>query len=80
MLIGDHDIEAVKVVEKKRKIEKEAKIIDADGERIWLVYMDGFQGSDFDIVALSGEGKEISRVSDDISPLYAEQKASKGYE
>ncbi|WP_426351324.1 hypothetical protein ACPWSR_08865 [Alloiococcus sp. CFN-8] len=78
-VVGD-EVEAVKVVEKKRNIEKEAKIIDADGERIWLIYMEGFRGSQFDIVTLSREGKEIKRVTDDISPLYVEQKASKGYQ
>ncbi len=78
-VVGD-EVEAVKVVEKKRNIKKEAKIIHTDEGRIWLVYMEGFQGSDFDIVAFSGEGKEISMVSDDISPWYVGQKAFKGYE
>ncbi len=79
-IIGNDNISSMKVIEKKRNIEKEAEIIDADGTRIWLVYMDGFQGSDFDIVALSRDGKEVKRISDDISPWYAEQKAYKGYQ
>jgi len=52
-LIGNSDISKVKIIEKKRNIESQAKIINANGTRIWLVYMNKFEGSDFDIIGLS---------------------------
>ncbi len=78
-LIGNPDISKVKIIEKKRNIEDEAKIINANGTRIWLVYMDKFEGSDFDIIGLSEEGKEVTNIDGNISPYYAEQKPFKGY-
>ncbi|MPN32520.1 hypothetical protein SDC9_179999 [bioreactor metagenome] len=78
-VIGNPDISEVKVIEKKRNIEDKAKIIDASGTRIWLVYMDKFQGSDFDIIGLSVDGKELIKIDGNISPYYAEQKPFKGY-
>ena len=76
-IIGDYDIKHVKIVEKKRNIEGEAKIINANGTRIWLMYMNNFQGSDFDIIGLSADGKELAKINDNISPNYAEQKPLK---
>jgi hypothetical protein len=79
-LIGNPNISKVKIIEKRRNIEDEAKIINANGTRIWLVYMNKFEGSDFDIIGLSAEGKELAKIDGDISPYYAEQKPFKGYE
>lgn len=76
-IIGNHDISKVKVIEKKRNIEGEAKIINANGTRIWLAYMNKFEGSDFDIIGLSADGKELAKIDGDIAPYYAEQKPSK---
>lgn len=56
-LIGNPDISKVKIIEKKRNIEGQAKIINANGTRIWLVYMNKFQGSDFDIVVFQKMAK-----------------------
>lgn len=78
-LIGNPDISQVKIIEKKRNIESPAKIINANGTRIWLVYMNKFEGSDFDIIGLSADGKELAKIDGDISPYYAEQKPFKGY-
>ncbi len=78
-LIGNPDISEVKIIEKKRNIESQAKIINANGTKIWLVYMNEFEGSDFDIIGLSAEGKELVKIDGDISPYYAEQKPFKGY-
>lgn len=39
--------------------------------------MNKFQGSDFDIIGLSPEGKELIKIYGDISPYYAEQKPFK---
>jgi len=78
-IIGNTDIKQVKVVEKKRNIEGQAKIINANGSRIWLIYMNKFQGSDFDIIGISAGGKELTKIDGDISPYYAEQKPFKGH-
>lgn len=78
-VIGNPDISQVKVIEKKRNIEEKAKIINADGIKIWLVYMKKFQGSDFDIIGLSADGKQLIKIDGNISPYYAEQKPFKGY-
>lgn len=76
-LIGNSEIDQVKIMEKGRNIEGQAKIIEAEGKKIWLVYMNRFQGSDFDIVGLSSDGKEIVKIDGDISPYYADQKPFK---
>ncbi|KGK90170.1 hypothetical protein [Clostridium sp. HMP27] len=78
-VIGNPDISEVKIIEKKRNIEEKAKIINADGIKIWLVYMKKFQGSDFDIIGLSADGKQLIKIDGNISPYYAEQKPFKGY-
>lgn len=79
-MIGNPDINEIKIIEKKRKVEGKAKIIDANGKRIWIIYMDGFQGSDFDIIGLSKSGEELTKISSDIYPHYVEQKPLKGYQ
>ncbi|MBB6217046.1 hypothetical protein HNQ80_003151 [Anaerosolibacter carboniphilus] len=77
-IIGNSDIARVMVIEKKRGVEKEAKIIHGNNDtRIWLLYMNEFEGSEFEIVGLSSAGEELSRTKDDISPWFAEQKAIK---
>ena len=77
--IGNHDVSQVKIVEKKRNVEGTAKIINVSGMRIWLISMKGYQGSEFDIIGLSADGKELVRIEDNISPHYAEEKPFKGY-
>lgn len=76
-LIGNPEIDQVKIMEKGRNIEGQAKIIEAEGKRIWLVFMNRFQGSDFDIIGLSSDGKEIVKIDGDIAPYYADQKPFK---
>lgn len=78
-VIGNPDISQVKIMEKKRNIEGQAKIINAKDVRIWLVYMNEFQGSEFDIIGLSADGEELTKIDGDISPYYAEQKPFQGY-
>lgn len=76
-IIGNPDIKEVKIVEKKRNIEGKAKIINAKDIRIWLIYMDKFEGSEFEIIGLSADGRELTKIEDDISPYYAEKNPSK---
>lgn len=78
-VIGNPEISQVKIIEKKRNIESQAKIINTKDIKIWLVYMNKFQGSDFDIIGLSSEGKELVKIDGNISPYYAEQKPFEGY-
>lgn len=76
-VIGNQDITQVKIVEKKRNIEAQAKIINATKIRIWLAFMNKFEGSDFEIIGLSADGKELTKIDGNISPYYAEQKPFK---
>ena len=76
-IIGNPDIEQVKIIEQKRNMETEAKIINANGTKIWLVYMNKLEGSEFEIIGLSSDGKEVAKIKDNISPWYAEQKPFK---
>ena len=39
--------------------------------------MNKFQGSDFDIIGLSLEGKELTKIDGNISPYHADQKPFK---
>ena len=79
-MIGNPDISEVKIIEKKRNADSQAKIIDANGTRLWLVYMNKFVGSDFDILGVAADGKELVKIDGGISPYYAEQKPFKGYD
>ncbi len=76
-IIGNPDISQVKIIGKKGNIEEQAKIIDAKGTRIWLIYMSKFKGSDFEIVGISKDGKELTKIDDNISPRSADQKPVK---
>lgn len=76
-VIGNSEVNQVKVMEAGRNVERQAKIIEAEGKRIWLVYMNRFQGSDFDILGLSADGKELVKIDGNISPYYADQKPFK---
>lgn len=78
-VIGSHEISDIRVVEKKRGVEKQAKIIETKDTRIWLVYMNLLEGSDFDIIGYSKDGKELVRIDGNISPYYVEQKPFPGY-
>jgi hypothetical protein len=72
-LIGKPDISEIRIVEKKREIERQAKIIESEGTRIWLVYMNGLEGSDFDIIGYSKDGMELVKIDGNIAPFYVEQ-------
>lgn len=78
-LIGNPDISEIKIVEKKRGIERNAKIIESNGSRIWLIYMNGLEGSGFEILGYSKDSKELIKIDGNISPFYVEQKPIKGY-
>ncbi|MBE6055133.1 MAG: hypothetical protein E7212_14760 [Clostridium sartagoforme] len=46
---------------------KTAKIIDAGDKRIWLVYMDGFKGNEFEVLGYSDGGDYIYSFEDTFS-------------
>jgi hypothetical protein len=79
-IIGNSDISEIRIVEKKRGVERQAKIIESNGTRIWLVYMNRLEGSNFDIIGYSKDGKELVKIDGNISPFYVEQKPFKGYQ
>ncbi|RJG26757.1 hypothetical protein [Paenibacillus thiaminolyticus] len=66
-LIRNPEIAQIKIIEKKRNIEGQAKIIAGRGARVWLMDMKGFEGTDFQIIALSKDNKEIAKRDDTIS-------------
>jgi hypothetical protein len=76
-IIGNPEIKKVKIIEKKRNIETEAEIIEASDYRIWLINMDKFQGSKFDIIGLTADDKEITNRHENIYPWTVEQKPFK---
>lgn len=78
-IIGNDEIKEIIVVEQEGAKEGVAKIINANGYRIWLIHMEGFKGSKFNIIGLSEEGEEIINIKENISPYYVEQKPFKGY-
>lgn len=55
---------------------KDAKIIYAGGNRIWLTYMNGFKGAEFEITGYTNAGKEVYKFTDTI-PWNVEQKPLK---
>lgn len=80
-LIGDDEITQVNVIEKKRNINKQAKIINIKDYkyRLWLLYMDELEGSKFEIIGLSKDNEEIVKIDGNIYPLNVEDKPLKGY-
>ena len=55
---------------------KEAKIIEVDNKRIWLVYMNGFKGNEFQVFGYDSDGNSIYYLDDTI-PWNVEQKSFK---
>lgn len=77
-VIGDEKITEIKIKESGSKEGwVSAKIIEATDMRIWLVYMDNFKGSSFDIVGVDEDGKEIVNISDNIAPWKVDQKSER---
>lgn len=75
-VILNDKIEKVSVKRNNSSEIKDAKIIETDDYRIWLVYMDGFKGTKFDILGYSNDGTELYKFEDTI-PQNAEQKPLK---
>lgn len=75
-VILNDKIEKVSVKRNNNSEIKDAKIIETDDYRIWLVYMNGFQGTKFDILGYSNDGSEHYKFEDTI-PENAVQKPLK---
>jgi len=74
-VIGNDEVKEVKIKESTNESGwKSVKIIEADNKRIWLLYMNGFTGSTFDIVGVSEDGKDLVNIYDNFSPWTADQK------
>ncbi|WP_289355113.1 hypothetical protein [Paenibacillus sp. S-12] len=66
-LIQNPDIAQIKIIEQKRGMDGRAKIIEGRDSRLWLMDMSPFEGSEFQIIALSKDNKEISKRNDNLS-------------
>lgn len=66
-LIQNPDIAQIKIIEQKRGIDGRAKIIEGIDSRLWLMDMSAFEGSEFQIIALSKDDKEITKRNDNLS-------------
>ena len=75
-VILNNEIETVSVKQVNSSEVKMAKIIEAGDTRIWLVYMNGFEGSEFEIDGYSRNGTCIYSLKD-TTPWEVEQKPIK---
>lgn len=75
-VILNDKVEKVRVKRNNSTEIKDAKIIETDAYRIWLVYMNGFKGTKFDILGYSNDGTELYKFEDTI-PQNAKQKPLK---
>ncbi|MDU5107347.1 hypothetical protein [Clostridium sp.] len=75
-VILNDEIVKVNVRQSNNSEIKNAKIIDTGDIRIWLTFMEGFKGTDFEIVGYNNSEKEIYKIQDTI-PWNVEQKAQK---
>lgn len=66
-VILNDKIKSVNVKEGNSSEIKEAKIIEAGDKRIWLVYMDGFKGNEFEVLGYSDNGDNIYNFEDTLS-------------
>ena len=65
-VILNDKIEKVSVKQTNSSEIKDAKIIETDDYRIWLVYMNGFKGTKLEILGYSNDGTEIYKFEDTI--------------
>lgn len=75
-VILNDEIKEVNVKDSNSSEVKEAKIIEAGDKRIWLVYMDGFKGNEFEVLGYSGDGDYIYSFEDTF-PWRVEEKPGK---
>lgn len=66
-MIRNPEITQIKIIEKERNREAQAKIIEGTDARVWFMDMEGFEGTEFQIIALTKDNKEISKSDDTIS-------------
>lgn len=64
-LVINEEITKITVNEVGSDEVKEAKIIEDSGERIWLVYMKGFKGKEFEISGYNKNGEEVYKLKDE---------------
>lgn len=66
-VIFNDEIQSVAVKQNNSSKIKDAKIIEADNKRIWLVYMKGFTGTEFEIVGYNKNNDSIYTFKDTFS-------------
>lgn len=65
-LIGNDAIAEVQVIEKSRNIEQDVKIIISGEKRFWISELVDFQGTEWILVGLDSDGKEMVRIEIDL--------------
>ena len=65
-LIGEDEIVDVKVIEKSRCIEQEVKIIKSGDKRFWICELVDFQGTEWILIGLGNDRKEILRIENNV--------------
>ena len=78
-LVEDEDIETIRVIQSDNQNYKENKVININNMKVWIVDVKGLTGSDFNIVGLSKDGKEIINMEDIIEPWTVEQEPLEAY-
>lgn len=78
-LVNDPDITDIRILEKHRDKETTAPITENQGRRIWVLDLEGFSGSQFEIQALTGDKRVVAERTLDLSPARVDQKPYAGY-
>ncbi|MDV4149976.1 hypothetical protein R0131_03920 [Clostridium sp. AL.422] len=66
-VILNDKIKTVSVKQSSSSEMKDAKIIEAGDKRIWLVYMSGFKGTEFEVLGYDNDGSYIYSFEDTIT-------------
>ena len=63
-VIFNDEIKKITVKQNNSSEMKEAKIIKAGDKRIWLMYMNGFKGNEFEVLGYDNDGTNIYSFED----------------
>lgn len=78
-VIGNSQLDQVKIIERERGFSAQAKIIEVAGKRLWYVNMSDFKdsdfkGNDFEIIGTAADGENLVCIEDSIEFLTLELK------
>jgi hypothetical protein len=78
-LVEGEDIDTIRVIQSDNENYKEGKVININIMKVWIVDVKGLTGSDFNIIGLSEDGKEMINMDDSIGPWTVEQEPLEAY-